>query len=298
MDALISVAMATYNGEKYIKEQIETILNQSLMPEEIIICDDCSTDDTISIIKSFNNPIIKLFINEKKIGVVENFKKAVYLTNPQNFVALADQDDIWINQKLFILYNEIKHLHDSNIPAIAYSDLTLIDNTLAVVNESFWNELNHHHHEHNFTTLLFGNFVTGHSIFMNAAMKKEFCKKPNDSILHDVWIALIANGLGEAFKINKSLAFYRQHEKNVNYNSTLKKNSRFEDRIKKLKFIFKNSNYLGDEFKIAKTFYTIYKNELSFKNRLIIENFLKAEGMTFIYKYLLLKRYFKNYWIK
>ena len=73
MIAPISVAMATYNGEKYIKEQLESIISQSIQPHEVIICDDCSTDNTIEIIENLNNPIIKIYRNTSKIGVVENF---------------------------------------------------------------------------------------------------------------------------------------------------------------------------------------------------------------------------------
>jgi glycosyltransferase involved in cell wall biosynthesis len=298
MSSPISVALATFNGEKYIKEQIDSILNQSLLPEEIIICDDNSSDNTICIIEAYKNPIFKIYRNEKCIGVTENFKKAVGLTIPGNLIALADQDDIWLSNKLEILYNKLLPYKTENIPVIAYSDLTLVDDNKVIINKSFWNELNHHHHEHCLATLLFGNFITGHSILMNTKMKDYFLDKPKDFILHDVWIAFIANSFGKAIKINEPLALYRQHSQNVNYNLNFKKPSLLQERWKKLKMIFIKNNYLEQEFKIAFTFYTKYKKGLSQEQVSLFEKFLQAEKKSFLFKYLLLKKYFKQYWIQ
>lgn len=298
MTAPISVAMATFNGEKFILEQLESIFCQTIQPQEIIICDDCSSDRTIEIIESLNNPLIKVYKNITKIGVVENFKKAVSLTMNGNFVALSDQDDVWFSHKLEILYNSIFDYKESKVPTIAYSDLILVDNNKGIINESFWNELNHHNHVHNFSTLLFGNFITGHTILMNSSMKKELELKPIDTILHDVWIAFIALGVGKAVKIDQPLAFYRQHDSNINYNTKNLKPSKIKERLIKLSLLFKKNKYLSEEFMIAKQFFSLYKNRLSIENRIQIENFIAAEKKSYLSKYLLLKKVFKDYWLK
>lgn len=296
MSASISVVMATFNGEKFIKEQLETIISQTIQPEEIIICDDCSSDQTIKIIESLNNPLIKIYQNSTKIGVVENFKKGISLTKNGNFIALSDQDDVWFKYKLETLYNSISEFKESMISTIAYSDLTLVDSNKKVINKSFWNELNHHNHVHNFATLLFGNFVTGHSILMNSAMKKELLLKPNDTILHDVWIAFIAFGFGKAVIIDEPLAYYRQHQKNLNYNSKKLKLSKTKERLLKLKMLFSSNNYLFEEFQIAKKFSIHYKDQLSIEKKDLIEKFIGFENRAFLCKYLFLKKVFKNYW--
>lgn len=290
--------MATFNGEKFILEQLESIFCQTIQPQEIIICDDCSSDRTIEIIESLNNPLIKVYKNITKIGVVENFKKAVSLTMNGNFVALSDQDDVWFSHKLEILYNSIFDYKESKVPTIAYSDLILVDNNKGIINESFWNELNHHNHVHNFSTLLFGNFITGHTILMNSSMKKELELKPIDTILHDVWIAFIALGVGKAVKIDQPLAFYRQHDSNINYNTKNLKPSKIKERLIKLSLLFKKNKYLSEEFMIAKQFFSLYKNRLSIENRIQIENFIAAEKKSYLSKYLLLKKVFKDYWLK
>lgn len=99
---MISVAMCTFNGEKYIKEQIESIINQSLVPDEIVICDDCSKDNTINIIKETLanwSGKANLIINEDNLGYRKNFEKAISLCNG-DIIFLSDQDDVWDNCKL------------------------------------------------------------------------------------------------------------------------------------------------------------------------------------------------------
>ena len=133
---------------------------------------------------------------------------------------------------------------------------------------------------------------------MNAKMKEYFLDKPKDDILHDVWMAFIANCFGKAVKINQPLALYRQHAQNINYNLNFKKPSLLQERWKKLKMIFVKNNYLEQEFKIASTFYNKYKKNLSQEQVLLFENFLQAEKYSFLFKYLLLKKYFKQHWLQ
>jgi hypothetical protein len=106
------------------------------------------------------------------VGSAQNFIGLLSRATSK-IIAFADQDDVWFKNKLETLYNSISEFQTSIIPTIAYSDLILVDSNKMVINESFWNELNHHNHIHNFETLLFGNFITGHSILMNSSMKKE-----------------------------------------------------------------------------------------------------------------------------
>ena len=105
----ISVILTTFNGSKYIEKQLESILNQTVQPDEIIICDDRSTDKTVFLLNKYlvNNKI-KLFVNEKQLGVVENFKQAAKLALNGNWIVFSDQDDIWALQKLRRLIDEMK----------------------------------------------------------------------------------------------------------------------------------------------------------------------------------------------
>ena len=99
----ISVAMTTYNGEKYVTAQLYSVLNQSLKPDEVIICDDCSTDSTVSLINEFieKNKLInfRLILNENNLGYIKNFRKAISLASG-DIIFLCDQDAIWQEDKI------------------------------------------------------------------------------------------------------------------------------------------------------------------------------------------------------
>jgi glycosyltransferase involved in cell wall biosynthesis len=102
----ISVAICTYNGEKFLKQQLDSILLQTVCVNEIIICDDISTDSTIEILEAYQNKypsLIKIFRNEKTLMTVKNFEKAITLTTG-DIIFLADQDDIWcLNKVVFFM---------------------------------------------------------------------------------------------------------------------------------------------------------------------------------------------------
>ena len=105
---LVSVAMAVYNGEKYLKEQLESIINQTYPNIEIIITDDCSGDNSTDIIKEFKNEFsnITLFVNQQNQGVTKTFENSIKNCNGE-FIALSDQDDIWQLDKIELLVNAI-----------------------------------------------------------------------------------------------------------------------------------------------------------------------------------------------
>ena len=101
---MISIALASYNGSKYIREQLDSILEQTYQDFELIICDDCSTDNTWQILQEYaqKDSRIKVFENERNLGFKKNFEKAISLCNGK-YIALSDQDDIWIDNHLEVL---------------------------------------------------------------------------------------------------------------------------------------------------------------------------------------------------
>ena len=102
---ILSVALCTYNGGKFLDEQLESIIMQSLSVDEIIICDDCSNDNTIELIHFYQNKypgLIHLYQNKQSLGTIKNFENAISLTTG-DLIFLADQDDIWHSDKVKIM---------------------------------------------------------------------------------------------------------------------------------------------------------------------------------------------------
>ena len=131
---MISIAMATYNGEKYLKEQIDSILNQSIQEFELVVCDDCSTDNTWSMLEEYaqHDNRITIIENEKNLGVKHNFEKAISLTKGE-FIAFSDQDDIWLKEKV---EKSVEKLKKEDLD-IVFTDLEVVDENLKTLYSSF-----------------------------------------------------------------------------------------------------------------------------------------------------------------
>ena len=210
---MISVCIATYNGEKYIYQQIKSILNQLESNDEIIISDDLSSDNTIKEINKFNDPRIKVFINTSCKGVIKNFENAIKHSSGE-YIFLSDQDDIWIENKtskfLFLLTK-----YD-----LVISDNTIVNENLEPIKQSFFN--------HNFSSKIFKNIWRNNYIGCCMAFKRDLLNYiipfPS-SIMHDVWIGIIAKYYGSVYYLDEPLILYRRHNNNTSTCGEKSKNS-------------------------------------------------------------------------
>lgn len=110
----ISVVLSSFNGAQFIEAQIISIIEQTLKPDEIIVCDDGSTDDTIDLLKKFEaSNQIKLVLNKSNLGILANFKLGASLANPNNYIAFSDQDDIWLPIKLATSFDAMLKLEET-----------------------------------------------------------------------------------------------------------------------------------------------------------------------------------------
>jgi glycosyltransferase involved in cell wall biosynthesis len=281
----VSVAMATYNGNKFIIEQLDSIINQTLKPDEIIVSDDHSSEKTYNILKSYSDKgLIKLHINPDK-GVVSNFKNAVSNCTKGNYIALADQDDIWLADKLKVDYNALQIIDNGTAPALVFSDLTVVDENNHLLNQSFFNEIVKADPSHEkLQSLLFSNKVIGCTTMFNQAMRVMFDEMPiNNVCMHDYWIALIGFTFGAHNYIPQPVIRYRRHANNV----TDAGNS-FVKKVKKelSDYIFNKRIQLDEHIEAAETFFTIYKDRLDNDQRKILQQFIKLKKSTTIIKRL------------
>lgn len=264
MKSNISIALATYNGSLFIEELLFSLINQSLPPQEIIIVDDCSTDNTIEIIEKIKivYPKIFLYKNQVNLGPIETFRTAIqYCTC--DYLALCDQDDIWHENKLELSLKAIDK--SGNSPSIVFSDLEMIDADGSFLKASFWKHQRMFFSNFSFKQLLVSNFVTGCTILMNKKMKDEMSSMPDNVLMHDHWIALIAFGFGNYSIINTGTIKYREHSNSV----TQKLNMKLRYKLFMFIIVFFDfkRKYLSNYILQAELFYNLYESRLC-KNKI------------------------------
>lgn len=211
---LVSIAMATYNGARYIKEQLHSLISQTYKNIEIIIVDDCSNDKTKEIIKGFSDDRITLIENDQNVGCTLSFEKAIKHCNGA-YIALCDQDDIWNRNKIEILLKEI------NGYSLIYSNCSFIDGQGNKTTRpgSFVNKL--HGKDSSFEKIelltLFNSFVLGCSIMFERTLMKRILPIYDNGSNHDKWIVFQASLLNGIKYINEELFSYRIHGENLSF---------------------------------------------------------------------------------
>lgn len=221
MNKKISVCIATYNGEKYIKEQIESILFQTIQPNEIIISDDNSTDKTIEIIKKINSPLIKIFRNKDK-GIIKNFENAL-LNSTGDYIFLCDQDDIWKNNKIEKVIENLKNydlvVHNAEIKEMntnlkVKKTLFEIYNSKSGIGRNFYK-----------------NSYVGCCMAFNRKILEKSIPFPEKIYMHDAWIGMISEVSSKIYFEKESLMEYRRHGNNAS--ETCEKSKRnFKEKIR------------------------------------------------------------------
>lgn len=205
---LISVVMATYNGSRFLQYQLETVINQSYQNIEIIIVDDCSTDDTVSLIETFisKDNRVKLFQNTTNLGYIKNFEKGCSLAKGE-FIALCDQDDAWHKDKISTSFEAI-----DNYPMI-YCDSVLCDEKLNPIGVKISDRVNCRDFDNPLQQAIFCR-IYGHATLI----RKDFIEKviPFLAVIpHDWWLCYLATFNGGIKYLDQPLASYRQHSDNI-----------------------------------------------------------------------------------
>lgn len=196
--------MASYNGEKYIKQQMDSIFDQSIQIDELIISDDSSTDRTIEIIKSYNDKRIKLIENQKFSSPIFNLENALKHAKG-DYIFLADQDDIWYPDKVKIV---LKHLENHNL---IVTDCKLIDKDNTTLAPSFFQLINS---GQGFFKNLIKNTYLGCCMAFDRSILNYTLPFPRKIAMHDQWIGLNAELFSSVYFCDDQLVGYRKHENN------------------------------------------------------------------------------------
>ena len=218
MATTISIAMCTYNGARYLKDQLDSIAAQTRPPDELVICDDCSSDESLKIINAFAAKAsfaVRIYVNERNFGSTRNFERALSLCEG-NIIALSDQDDVWFPEKLARLETEF-----TRAPGIglSFSDAEVVDESLCPTGQTLWQTIGVTERERQklqtrdaIHSLLQGSIVTGATMAFRSSFKELILPIPGDlKVIHDGWIAMVISAVSEILPISDPLMKYRQH---------------------------------------------------------------------------------------
>jgi len=214
----VSIAMCTYNGTRYIQEQLDSIATQTRLPDELVVCDDRSSDSTIEILKAFMSKVsfpVHLYVNEENLGLCKNREKTISLCTG-DIIVLSDWDDVWKPDKI----EKILVVFAENLEAgYVFSNAELVDESLIPLGTTLWeskgfNSLleEYSHPDNQVRILLKQNLVWGATLAFRSSIKNIVLPISPFYYMEDAWIALLASCAGfYGIPLSDSLLYYRQH---------------------------------------------------------------------------------------
>jgi hypothetical protein len=220
----ISIALCTYNGDRWLPEQLRSLGTQRRQPDELVVFDDCSTDETRRVLADFAASArfpVRVQVNAERVGSSANFERAIAACEG-DVIAICDQDDVWHDAKLARIEDALGA--DPSF-GLAFSDATLVDDDLAPLGLTTWqvqrfgpDQLAAWRQGDAFRLLLVGRYVTGATVAFRERLRGAVLPFPpmvRESrtlwLLHDAWISLVAAAVDRVVAIDEELILYRQH---------------------------------------------------------------------------------------
>lgn len=291
--SLITIVMATYNGEKYVEEQVKSILSSTYQNFLLHIYDDGSTDNTLSILRSYQERYpdrIKIFQNKDNLGVTRNFLQAVNQTTT-DYVMFSDQDDVWNSDKIHKTLRRMRNMEaqkGKEMPLAVFTDAVVVDQDLNQLHPSFFQSGHLNPRKTDLPHLLMENKLIGCTVMINAALRRILQRHsmPKEARYHDWWLALLAATFGAIGYINEGTLLYRQHGGNVVGNTGFLKY--VQNRISSLS---KQKESLMSSQRQAEELLLLYGQELPADKRNILINFTSLSQNSFIRKRILILQY-------
>jgi glycosyltransferase involved in cell wall biosynthesis len=220
MKNTVSVALCTYNGANFISEQLISIGKQTMLPDEVVICDDNSADDTVNIIREISKGLpytIELLINKRNLGIGTNFQKAMQACSGE-IIIFSDQDDVWMPDKVEKTVQTFLQFPDCGV---VFSNADVVSKDLKSSGYSLWDYIGYKETHDGFVDawksierLARGNFITGSTSSVRHSLVEKIIPIPA-AWLHDAWMAWMLMGECGIYGISKKLSLYRQHEHQV-----------------------------------------------------------------------------------
>jgi len=214
----VDILLATYNGEKYLAEQLDSILSQTHTQWRLLIRDDDSSDSTLDIIQEYigryPSQIILIQDNEKNLGAYQNFARLLQEAS-SDYVMFCDQDDVWLETKIEETLKVMIDNERTDTPLLVHTDLVVVDEKLQTLHPSFVKKMRINVKRDRFNQLLMRNIATGCTMMINRPLLDLILPLPEKGVIHDWWIVLVASIYGHIIYLDRATILYRQHGNNT-----------------------------------------------------------------------------------
>ena len=284
---LVSIAMCTYNGERFIKEQIDSILAQTYPHFELLIFDDGSSDNTAKIIQEYQekHPNIHFKQNEKNLGFLKNFEQAISHAKG-DYVALTDQDDIWKKEKLQTFVENI------NEHALIYSDAIIIDENSKETGTLLVEPKNKLCDGACNKAFLLNNFISGNTMMFKRELVEHILPIPPKMSYHDIWIGFVASTYGTITYTKKPMTYYRKYSGQVTDKAKPKPRNVFEKLRQKKELQIEVARIRKDDLEAFNSLSILPQGSTKAIIKLLLEHYTDYHKIFFNFKlYKILKKY-------
>jgi glycosyltransferase involved in cell wall biosynthesis len=218
----VDILLATYNGDRFVREQIDSILAQDYPILRILASDDGSSDRTLEILSEYADQFpskIRLMEKQSPMGSAKANYLRLMKEATAGYICFADQDDVWLPNKVSASMRAMENLeaqHGTSQPLLVFTDLRVVDEQLKTINPSMWRQLDIDPRSvHRLNQLIGRSVVTGCTAMINRPMLELARQMPEEATMHDRWIGLLAAALGAAAIVPEQAVLYRQHDSNV-----------------------------------------------------------------------------------
>lgn len=270
--AEVHIVLTTYNGEKYIREQLDSILANTFQDVMVEICDDGSTDSTLDIAREYVEQYdqISLYQNEKNLGYTKNFLEGIRRSRSP-YVMLCDQDDIWHRDKIEKTLRRMKEMESQNgndIPLMVFTDAMNFDSDSGEELGSFHKSSHLDVKRLDSAHLFMENKCIGCTVMMNGAIRQYLQEFPDEIRVHDWWLALICSHFGKISYIKETTLHYRQHGGNMIGGSS------FSDYVRaRVSDLRSQRQVIRQTFLQGRAFYKVFGERLSGEKGQIAKHF-------------------------
>lgn len=291
----VEILMAVYNGQGYIREQIDSILNQTHKEIHLVIRDNCSNDNTKEIVKEYQAKFpqrITLLTSPCNVGIIGNF--AALLEHAQaGYVMFSDHDDVWLPNKIAKTLEKMTALENefgADTPLLAHTDLKVVDKRLETIHPSFWHYAKLNPRMSTLSRQLTQNQITGCTMMINRPLLEIARPLPQNIVMHDWWLGICAAAFGRIGFVDESMMLYRQHGNNdtgakkFSLRTIIKRMLNQSSREK----IYQTRKMIVEQ---AKALLTQHENLLDESQKQLVKAFIKMEQTTLFSKAYLMVLY-------